>query len=117
MHDPERNPASKQVFTEGKKMVGFQRVDGVPEPAIIAKANGNPAAPKTQSQVAPAKDEVLISDKARQVSEAVRAAKAKVSEVRAEQIAKAQEDLEQGTHRVVDLVRFIAGRVGVQMDS
>jgi len=98
-------------------MVGFQRVDGVPEPAIIAKANGNPAAPKTQTQVTAAKDEVLISDQARQVSEAVRMAKAKSSELRAEQIAKAQQDLEQGTHRVVDLIRFIAGRVGVQMDA
>ncbi|MEA3364223.1 MAG: flagellar biosynthesis anti-sigma factor FlgM [Candidatus Hydrogenedentes bacterium] len=97
-------------------MVGVNGIVNVPEPSNVRKAE----APAPRQDVAAANknaDGIAISREAQAAAEAVQAARqdSPGAEVRAERIAEAKHNLEQGTHRVQEVVKLVAARMAKQI--
>jgi hypothetical protein len=80
---------------------------------VREQQNLNPANTQRKPAAAPIADTVAFSEAGKGASEVAKLAQEAVreSEVRAEMVAKAKQDLEEGTHRMQDVVRFVAARL------
>ena len=91
-------------------MVGIQGISGIREPASAHPAEDRRKA-AVQRDEAP-HDGVEISPEAQRAAEAVQLLGHVQSEVRAERIAEAKENLEQGTYRLQEVLLRVAARIG-----
>ena len=101
---------------ESTAMVGVNGIPGVPEPSTVRKAEAT--APVRQAPVAAqAADGVEISLEAQATARAAQAARLQSpgDDVRAERVAEAKRNLEQGTHRVQEVVKLVAARMAKQL--
>ncbi|HPJ98437.1 MAG TPA: flagellar biosynthesis anti-sigma factor FlgM [Candidatus Hydrogenedentes bacterium] len=97
-------------------MVGVNGIPGVPEPSTVRKAEA--AAPVRQAPAGvPAADGVEISLEAQAAARAVQAERLQAAgeDVRAERVAEAKRNLEQGAHRVQEVVKLVAARMTKQL--
>ena len=95
-------------------MVGLYGITGIPEPASVTPAAGHDKK-VSESAGTPVQDldQYSFSPEAQDaltVARLLEEAKAE-SEVREERIAKAQEQIEQGTYRLQQVVLIVAARV------
>lgn len=97
-------------------MVGVNGIVNVPEPSNVRKAEA--AVPRKDAATAnKAADGIAISREGQAAAEAVQAMRQDSlgAEVRAERIAEAKRNLEQGTHRVQEVVKLVAARMAKQL--
>ncbi len=97
-------------------MVGVNGIVNVPEPSNVRKAEAQ--APRKDVVVAnAATDGVDISREAQAAAVAVQVVRldSPGAEVRAERVAEAKRNLEQGTHRVQEVVKLVAARMAKQL--
>jgi anti-sigma28 factor (negative regulator of flagellin synthesis) len=92
-------------------MVGLNGIAGVPQPANTnrPKARGN----VTGAEGRVARDSIEFSNlaqKASQTAQMLERARAE-SEVRAAQVAKAKQSIENGTYKMQGVIRIVAARV------
>ncbi|MBN2312235.1 MAG: flagellar biosynthesis anti-sigma factor FlgM [Candidatus Hydrogenedentes bacterium] len=94
-------------------MVGIQGIGSVPEPANTGQATGSGKKQAARTATAVRSDDVLFSEEARGAAEAARLAEIAEAdaEMRAEQVARAKQNIEQGTYKILDVVRVVAGRI------
>lgn len=103
---------------EGHKMVGIYGIPGVSAPAISKPLNEGAQAKPPAAEKTAQGDEVTFSDTAQQASDIARLMEqvAERDEIRAEQVARAKENIEKGAYRIADVVRVVATRVGAQLE-
>ena len=97
-------------------MVGVNGIVNVPEPSNVRKAEA--PAPRNGGVAANvAADGFDISREAKAAAEAVQAMRldAPGAEVRAERVAQAKRNLQQGAHRVQEVVKLVAARMSKQL--
>ncbi len=99
-------------------MVGLQGIQSVP-----VRANTTEAAPfrARKDAVKPGEqvDRVAISEQARSASEIskfVEAAKTERDAISEERVARAKENIEEGTYRLQEVILTVAARLGAQLD-
>lgn len=97
-------------------MVGIYGVTGIPEPpASIHSEPARGRRPQTLSVDSNQdSDQITFSPEAQEASEAakfIEAAKERSEEIRAERIAAARKQLEEGTYRLQQVVLVVAARV------
>ena len=92
-------------------MVGIQGISGIREPASAKRADDRGKTDVPRGEVA--RDGVEISPEAERAAEAGRLLEQTQaqSQIRAERIAEAKQNLEQGTYRVQEVVLRVAARV------
>lgn len=92
-------------------MVGIYGINGIPGPATTSQPKARGTVSETKSPFT--SDNVSISDEAQLASRAaqlVEQARAE-SEVRAERVARAKENIENGTYKMQGVVKIVAARV------
>ena len=97
-------------------MVGVNGIVNVPEPSNVRKAEAQ--APRRDVTAAnKSADGFAISREAQAAAEAAQAMRLESpgAEVRAERVAEAKHNLEQGTHRVQEVVKLVAARMAKQL--
>ena len=97
-------------------MVGVNGIVSVPEPSNVRKTEAS--APRTDGAAARgAADGVKISREAHVAAEAVQAARVDSAgaQIRAERVEQAKRNLEQGAHRVQEVVKLVAARMANQL--
>jgi len=97
-------------------MVGVNGIVAVPEPSNVRKAEAS--APLRDAVAAsPAADGVDISPEAQAAAQAAQAARLQSpgEDVRDERVAEAKRNLEQGAHRVQEVVKLVAARMTKQL--
>jgi len=95
-------------------MVGIQGIGAAPDPANTKQANGSGKRESVRTSLAVTRDDVTITEEAREAAERARmtaAANANAEAIRAEQVARAKQSIEQGTYKIVDVVRVVAQRI------
>jgi anti-sigma28 factor (negative regulator of flagellin synthesis) len=97
-------------------MVGIYGISGIPEPANTTSEPTREKRNQVQAEVLSSteQDHIVLSAEAQQASAAARfveAAKAKSEEIRAERIAEARKQLEEGTYKLQEVVLAVAARV------
>ena len=93
-------------------MVGIQGLGGIPEPANNRQAQGKDR-PSTPVTPASSDDDVSISTEAAKASAAgdiVRRSE-ESTDIRAERIEQAKQNIEEGTYRVQEVVLQVASRI------
>ena len=90
-------------------MVGIQGIAGVPEPVGGARVRGRSNAPAPS--IGPSTDGIEISPQAAQASAAATRATEGQSEVRLERVAEARQRIEDGAHRLQEVVLHVAARL------
>ena len=93
-------------------MVGIQGIAGVPEPVGGARVQGRSKTPAPST--GPSTDGLDISPQAAQAATAAATRAAATdgqSEVREERVAEARQRLEEGTHRLQEVVLDVASRL------
>jgi len=97
-------------------MLGVNGIANMPEPSNVRKAEVS-APQKDVAAASTAADGVDISREAQAAAGAVQAARqdSPAEEVRAERVAEAKRNLEQGTHRVQEIVKLVAARMAKQL--
>lgn len=92
-------------------MVGVPGIGGVPEPV---KAKPSPPRHEAASRDAGKADRVEISPAAIKASQGAQATQStrRGSEIRADRVAAAKENLEQGVYRIQEVVLQVAERIG-----
>jgi len=100
-------------------MVGINGIGGIPGPANPRQVRGTDNGITTQAPSAADSDEVLLSDEAKVAAELARLMEAanRQSDVRAEAIERAKQNLEQGVHQILDVVRVVAARVAMHLET
>ncbi len=88
-------------------MVGIQGIAGVPEPVGGARVQGRSKAPEPST--GPNTDGLDISSQA--VQAAAAAATDGQIEIREERVAEARQRIEEGTHRLQEVVLAVASRL------
>lgn len=98
-------------------MVGMYGIGGVPAPAIVKEVTGNAKGVARDTAVAVG-DKVKISEEAHQAADISRLVEKSElqSEIRTDAIEQAKENLEQGTYKVLDVVKIVASRIGAYID-
>jgi anti-sigma28 factor (negative regulator of flagellin synthesis) len=95
-------------------MIGVQGIGGVPEPANSNRADAGAKSSSVRRTSMFSRDEVKLSEEAlaaSRLTELVEQAEERNAEVRTERVAELQSKLEQGSHQVNEVVRFVAARV------
>ncbi len=87
-------------------MAGIQGIAGLPEPVGVTRAQGRSKAPAPS--IGPSTDGFEISPQAAQASAAATDGQ---SEVRLERVAEARQRIEDGTHRLQEVVLDVAARL------
>ncbi len=92
-------------------MVGIHGISGIRQPVETKRADDRDKQVETQDMAL--RDGVEISQEAQRAAEAERllGQVEKTNEVRAERIAQAKENLEQGTYKVQEVVLQVAARI------
>ena len=92
-------------------MAGIQGIAGLPEPVGGTRVQGRSKAPAPS--IGPSTDGIEISPQAAQASAAAPRATATdgQSEVRLERVAQARQRIEDGTHRLQEVVLDVAARL------
>lgn len=91
-------------------MSGIQGIAGVPEPVGGSRVEGRSRAPAPST--GPETDGLQISPQAAQAAAATHVAPADDhSEIRQERVAEARQQLEEGTHRLQEVVLDLAARL------
>lgn len=100
-------------------MVGINGIGGIPEPANPRRAQGTDNKIAAQAPNATDGDEALFSDEAKEAASLGRMIEAanQQSEVRAEAIERARQNLEKGVHQILDVVRVVAARIAMHLES
>ncbi len=94
-------------------MVGIYGLGGIAEPANTKAVQGSAKGTDLKAADAPAKDGLNLSPEAEQASDVAKFVAEAVndSEIRAEKIRQAQENIEQGTYRIQEVVLQVASRI------
>ena len=95
-------------------MIGVQGIGGVPEPANSNRADAHEKSSGVRQTSIFVRDEVQLSEEAlaaSRLTEMIEQAEERNAEVRAERVAELKSKLEQGSHKVNAVVRFVAARV------
>ena len=97
-------------------MIGMQGVTGVGEPANARRAEERAPRPAAQA-AATTDDDVQISPEAHRAVEVRRLLEltGAQSEIRAERVAEARQNLEQGTYRLQEVVLQAAARISASV--
>jgi len=95
-------------------MIGVKGIGGVPEPANSNQAGARAKSTGDRQTSIFVRDEVQLSEEALAVSrltELVEQAEERNADIHAEKVAELRARLEQGSHQVNEVVRFVAARV------
>ncbi len=95
-------------------MTGIQGIPGVPEPVGGNRVEGRSRAPAPST--GPEPDGLQISPEAAQAAAARVAPTDGRSEIREERVAAARQQLEEGTHRLQEVVLDVAARLSRFVD-
>lgn len=100
-------------------MVGVNSIGGFPEPATPRQVRGTDNKITGQAPQTTDSDEVLFSDQAKEAASVGRLTDAanQQSDVRAEAIERARQNLEKGVHQILDVVRVVAARIAMHLES
>ncbi|MBX7258564.1 MAG: flagellar biosynthesis anti-sigma factor FlgM [Candidatus Hydrogenedentes bacterium] len=99
-------------------MAGILGITANPEPANVIQPSGR-GVQGTPGKTTQVSDELSVSPEAEKAATAARllADSNKESEIRAELIEKARKNIEEGTHRVQQVVLIVASRVSKFLDD
>ncbi|MCP4644864.1 MAG: flagellar biosynthesis anti-sigma factor FlgM [bacterium] len=94
-------------------MVGIQGIGYTPEPANSKQANGSAPKDSAPSSLEIGQDGVVFSEEAKEAATVARLVEKYEmrTEIRAEEVARAKENVEQGTYKLVEVVEVVASRI------
>ncbi len=99
-------------------MVGINGIGVIPEPANPRQARATENRIPAQAPNATDGDKVVLSDEAREAASLATLLEAanQQGEVRAEAVERARQNLEQGVHQILDVVRVVAARIAMHLE-
>ena len=100
-------------------MVGINGIGGIPEPANPRQVRSTDNTVAGTASNATDGDEVFFSTEAKEAANVGRLIESasQQSQVRAEAIERARQNIEQGVHQILDVVRVVAARVAMHLES
>jgi len=94
-------------------MGGIHGIGGLPEPINLNSASGRTRRSEDRPAAAASSDTVHVSAAGASLSRLTGLS----DEVRAERIAQARENLEKGTHQILEVVEVVASRISKYIDA
>jgi len=97
-------------------MGGIQGIGGPPEPVNLNNANGRSRKPENRPAATAADDTVHVSPEAADLAKLANVA-SEIDTQRAERIAQARENLQNGTYKVQEVLEVVASRISKYIEN